>query len=478
MYPLGVDQGVFTYIGNVILNRGLPYRDAWDIKPPAVFYEYSLARLLFRDPVIACRLLDIASTALTCWLLVLLCHRLGKKGAGLLVSFLYLCCYWFEFNFWHTAQAEGLASPATVAAVLLVMPATNKKRLPLVAGICISFVILLKSTLILLAAVPIYLLVKERIGTRGFVAFLLGMSLLPAAFLVSYSALGSIAEVRGLFQAQAAYAASSGGFDGERFRKIVFGLFEFYPLTYILTTLSIVLLLSFAHLRRSYLLWIWIIVFWIQLIWQNKYLEYHFVPMLLPVSLICGLGLHHIWRLLQSKLSNSTSRLANILVSPVFAFLVIRNIAYFVLPLKVLTGSMPIEQYNRFFVYNFYSYPDSLAAAKDVQRLSLPNDPVLVYGFDPTIYILSNRFAPTRHFSNAPIRLKGWFPDSMRKQFFEELKADVTSHPPKVLVTDFQIDWGLEASKTDLYAPIKFCGIPYTFVSQHHHLYVYRRSNS
>jgi hypothetical protein len=162
----------------------------------------------------------------------------------------------------------------------------------------------------------------------------------------------------------------------------------------------------------------------------------------------------------------------------VCSILVIRNIAYFVLPLKVLTGSMPIEQYNRFFVYNFYSYPDSLAAAKDVQRLSLPNDPVLVYGFDPTIYILSNRFAPTRHFSNAPIRLKGWFPDSMRKQFFEELKADVTSYPPKVLVTDFQIDWGLEASKTDLYAPIKFCGIPYTFVSQHHHLYVYRRSNS
>lgn len=47
--PLNRDEGVFGYIGQVILHHGLPYKDAIDSKPPGVFYLYSLA-LLFLPP--------------------------------------------------------------------------------------------------------------------------------------------------------------------------------------------------------------------------------------------------------------------------------------------------------------------------------------------------------------------------------------------------------------------------------------------
>ncbi len=45
------DSGLFAYIGQQILGGRLPYRDAWDHKPPGVFYVDALAmRLLGQNP--------------------------------------------------------------------------------------------------------------------------------------------------------------------------------------------------------------------------------------------------------------------------------------------------------------------------------------------------------------------------------------------------------------------------------------------
>ena len=43
----GRDSGIFAYTGKVIAEGGLPYRDAWDNKPPGVYYIDALAFLLF-----------------------------------------------------------------------------------------------------------------------------------------------------------------------------------------------------------------------------------------------------------------------------------------------------------------------------------------------------------------------------------------------------------------------------------------------
>lgn len=43
----GRDSGIFAYTGKVIAEGGLPYRDAWDNKPPGVYYIDALAFILF-----------------------------------------------------------------------------------------------------------------------------------------------------------------------------------------------------------------------------------------------------------------------------------------------------------------------------------------------------------------------------------------------------------------------------------------------
>ena len=42
-FPFGWDQGIFAWVGSTIVDGGLPYRDAWDIKGPLTYYVYAAA---------------------------------------------------------------------------------------------------------------------------------------------------------------------------------------------------------------------------------------------------------------------------------------------------------------------------------------------------------------------------------------------------------------------------------------------------
>ena len=65
LYPLTRDQGAYAYIADLMMQGGVPYRDAWDLKPPAVYFVYWLAFALFGRSEFAVRLLDVLYTLLS-----------------------------------------------------------------------------------------------------------------------------------------------------------------------------------------------------------------------------------------------------------------------------------------------------------------------------------------------------------------------------------------------------------------------------
>jgi len=75
--PMGADQGLYAYAGERILAGGLPYRDAWDQKPPAIHLTHALMRAIVpRDAAVpATDLLIAAIVAVLLW-------RLGGAVAG------------------------------------------------------------------------------------------------------------------------------------------------------------------------------------------------------------------------------------------------------------------------------------------------------------------------------------------------------------------------------------------------------------
>src|SRR3712207_1154557 len=73
--PAGADQGLYAYVGERILDGWIPYRDAWDQKPPAVHCAYALLLRAWPDLRVV-NLADLAVTALVSLQLVALSSAL------------------------------------------------------------------------------------------------------------------------------------------------------------------------------------------------------------------------------------------------------------------------------------------------------------------------------------------------------------------------------------------------------------------
>ncbi len=88
--PAGADQGLYTYVGQCILHGELPYRDAWDQKPPAIHYTYAALFAIWpHDSSIAAA--DLAAAAAIALLLVFIGRRAtDAPGAGELAALVFL----------------------------------------------------------------------------------------------------------------------------------------------------------------------------------------------------------------------------------------------------------------------------------------------------------------------------------------------------------------------------------------------------
>jgi hypothetical protein len=67
--PLGPDQGIYAYVGEQILDGGLPYRDAWDQKPPGLHFAYAALWWLWPNEAVV-PLADTVLAGLIAWLLL------------------------------------------------------------------------------------------------------------------------------------------------------------------------------------------------------------------------------------------------------------------------------------------------------------------------------------------------------------------------------------------------------------------------
>lgn len=65
-WSLGLDQNIFAEIGSLILKGQKPYLDAWDVKPPNIFYTYALFEWLFGQNEMAVRISDYLFTLFAC----------------------------------------------------------------------------------------------------------------------------------------------------------------------------------------------------------------------------------------------------------------------------------------------------------------------------------------------------------------------------------------------------------------------------
>src|SRR5262249_17331846 len=90
-FGYGRDQGIYAMVARAILAGKMPYRDAWDFKPPGIFVIYAIGRALFGSTQSGIRVLEVGGLlAMTAGMIRLATawwgdRRIGYVAAALVV---------------------------------------------------------------------------------------------------------------------------------------------------------------------------------------------------------------------------------------------------------------------------------------------------------------------------------------------------------------------------------------------------------
>ncbi len=110
--PLERDEGTFGYLGQVINDGGLPYRDAFDMKPPVTFYLYAWALRWIEPTARGVHLFAQGYNLLTLLFLVATARRFFQANGPALWSGLIFAIYT------STWSVEGFAATTEVFMLL------------------------------------------------------------------------------------------------------------------------------------------------------------------------------------------------------------------------------------------------------------------------------------------------------------------------------------------------------------------------
>jgi 4-amino-4-deoxy-L-arabinose transferase-like glycosyltransferase len=125
-----IDEGCYAGIAAILMDGGLPYRDAVENKPPGIFYIYLLTFLLFgKYNMQAVHMVTFAWTLCTAVVLSILAHKMGGRRSALYALFFYLTFTAALYPKMIAANSEiFMALPYSLAVLLLWHAFIGKKR--------------------------------------------------------------------------------------------------------------------------------------------------------------------------------------------------------------------------------------------------------------------------------------------------------------------------------------------------------------
>ncbi|MCC7007870.1 MAG: hypothetical protein IT184_03565 [Acidobacteria bacterium] len=202
--PAGSDQYLYQYVGERILAGAVPYVDAWDQKPPGIFFVYALVRLAWPRPS-ATAVADLAAAALLAVGLVALGRRTAAPAIGWIAAALALL--WGHpaisrlGGVYVRGQCESFIAPAVVFALVFAAARPRTWRTAASAGALVAAAFWLKYNALAYALpVTAALLWPTRGDTREIRAALAwlaaGFAAVSTVVLVYFAAHGALEPLR------------------------------------------------------------------------------------------------------------------------------------------------------------------------------------------------------------------------------------------------------------------------------------------
>lgn len=480
-YPFGRDQGLFYYVGREWIHGSVPYRDSMDQKPPLIYLIYALATILFGENLWSIRLLEFF------WVL-LIGHIIGSlvaskdrppiggtRGVATLTT---AVLYWGYLSYWDTAQCEIWAGGLCFVSLWAGHKIARRPFAWWLAGGCAGLALLAKPTVVMTLAIVAWFLVFQlwhenpkgptrwRAIGRFVVCFSLG-EILPIALMIGYFwAVGALSDCVDILIGANRYYVSHEPAPGRWWQHLILLWLQSWPFSlWIVIVFLIQAVLarktrSFEVRSRNALAALLLFYAIVSVVFQNKFYGYHWGILVFPGAYViaCSVDDFVRWLSLRWKrygISNNVSKVLNIVhaciilslyfdfawTSPYYS----RGVAT---TFKYLTGSVDEEVFNRQFdLYGIptYWWGETLRVGRWIAKHSKPDDMIAVRGFEPAIYAISGRRAPTRFFWTS------WLTDSTRAykriQWLSEDRAALRRGRPRYFVVFNGIQTGTASAR-------------------------------
>lgn len=452
LFAYGRDQSIYAVVAAGMLEGQVPYRDLWDFKPPGIFFVYALAQALFGDGTWGVRLVEAVGLVIVFALSVKLSSLFfadDRPGylAGAMAALIAV-----QLEFWHSGQPETFGGVCTVVGIWCTVVAAGRRETLafLAAGVAFGAAFLLKPPLGGGALVCAVYAARNRVGQGSSVvaalrpgALIATGALLPVALVVAWFVWrGGWPELSWtLFEFTPGYTKLGWGDNaiGAYYWAIQQSFTGYSALTAVGAVAAGIGAPTSSREREGLLLFLGVIAMQLAgVAMQAKFFAYHFNATFMLIPFVAGLGWFKIWRKSRTEGAGGTVAFASLLLLVAVARVPVRDVPHgfwerCVIRLQFLVGSTEYptraELDRELYRAADYDIAADRAVAARIREISAPTDRLFVWGFEPLIYLLSEREPASRFIYNVAQRTN-WQGAHARSVLLAELTRD----PPQVFV--------------------------------------------
>lgn len=453
LYPYGPDQALFAYMGEHIRHGARLYVDVWDVKPPGIFWLYALITALPGPEFKVLRAFDLLWTGATVAAVYALGTVYWSRIAGTVAAALYGATYITATGYWHTAQPDSFMILPMILALLAFEAGRRSGSGWSVAasgvlfGLCVQFrpmIVFVPGALVLVDLVMSWRAERADAVRRALLVMVGGFAV-EAVTLLSLALQGALGE---FLYAQLIFAGNYGrqggpySPDGLTPGSYLSGL-RTGTMFIIFARFLVAVPALFAAVagglivrdRRVIEVTAMAAAAWLGVAVQGKFFLYHWHGLMPFLALLTGWSAWFVWQKIRA--AGRPRWVAAFTVTAIGALLLLLTPSvtdraenewwWFLRYLREPASRAAFL--DRFGLYGrgTFSFRASDEVAAYIRQRTNPDDTIFLWGYDPLLYVLSERDSASRFTSFLPL-MTSWTPHEWHEEFVNDLERRKPSY--------------------------------------------------
>jgi len=425
---VGGDPSVYAYIGSCVADGYVPYRDAWDIKSPAIFFQYALPIWMFGRSDVAILASDWLIAVGCAFAIFFTAGRVGGTATGLFAGIAWLVAYHrFCTAGWFGQPETAAALLSTLVLLLAIQPDPLDEVDSFVGGILVGLLLCYKLPFVLIGLlfVPrLHSAIRRKMGLPAAWPGVLGVALivgLVAAYFALHGSLNHLVE--GAVISPSLLTTHMTMPPLWQLQSLGNGLLTVAKWLPGIIALACVGAYRFPHGRPSERKFVWVALglMLALVILQTRYFMYYWILVLPPLCILAGVGAAQVANFIRRRFNFEA--VATLLLFVLMAAASFQKAEFYWR--SYLVGVRKGDRHATLAEYptNYGPIKRSFRASQLVGlgerlgRVTREGDTILSFDMDPALNFYSGRMQPSRFIYLWPLDAPGFERFSWKRQY-------------------------------------------------------------